>query len=308
MADIEKVVCYVTRSRGASLDLLVFDHRDDPEAGTQVPAGTVDPGEAPDAAADRELFEETGLRDLPRLGMLDARGWMNPASGNLHLRRVYHYHAEAAPDAWDHVATGSSDENGKVFRCRWLPIEEARRVLAGGFGRSIELLLAYRDHKPVLRAATFDDLAAINDIYNHYVPRSTCTYQETDEPIGDRRVWFESRGPMHPVKVIELGGTVVAWGSLNVFRARTAYRFTTENSIYVRHDLIGRGLGRLLLADQIRDARHLGHRVIIAGIDAEQPASIRLHERFGFVQSGYLKEVGFKFGRWLDVVFLQKNL
>jgi L-amino acid N-acyltransferase len=159
-----------------------------------------------------------------------------------------------------------------------------------------------------IRPATADDLPAINDIYNHYVRNSTTTYQEDEETIEGRHAWFAGRSPMHPVRVMEVGGEVIGWSSLNVFRVRSAYRFTTENSLYLRHDRIGRGLGKLLLADQIELATTLGHHVIVAGIDSAQVGSIKLHERFGFERCGTMRETGLKFGRWLDVVFLQKML
>jgi phosphinothricin acetyltransferase len=309
--DVDKVVCYVTRRRGDALQLLCFDQPDEPDAGTQVPAGTVDPGEAYPAAAARELDEESGLRphDAPLLGQIDAYGRVNPESGHLHVRRVYHFDGSAVTaDAWDHIARGSSDENGRVFRCHWLPLDVARRTLSGDFGRSIDLLLTHFDRKPTHRPATAADLPAINAIYNHYVPRSTCTYQEVEDTLDDRRAWFEAHGPRHPVTALTLGADVVAWGALNVFRARSAYRFSTENSIYVRHDLVGTGLGRIILADQISQARQLGYRTVVAGIDAEQAGSIKLHAGFGFANEAVLRQVGYKFDRWLDVLFMQKLL
>jgi phosphinothricin acetyltransferase len=101
---------------------------------------------------------------------------------------------------------------------------------------------------------------------------------------------------------------VVGWGSLSGYRERSAYRFTCENSVYVRHDLHGRGIGSALLTDLIERATLLDYRSIIAGIDGEQTASIALHAKFGFVDCGRQVKVGFKFERWLDVVFMQKHL
>jgi phosphinothricin acetyltransferase len=113
-------------------------------------------------------------------------------------------------------------------------------------------------------------------------------------------------GPEHPATVaVDADGTVVGWGSLSPFHPRSAYRFTVENSIYLRHDICGRGVGRLMLADLIDRARAIGHHAIIAGIDADQTASIALHRRLGFEHVGHLKQVGFKFGRWLDVIDMQ---
>ncbi|MBK9127134.1 MAG: N-acetyltransferase [Phycisphaerales bacterium] len=158
---------------------------------------------------------------------------------------------------------------------------------------------------PRIRLAAPADAAAINDIYNYYVPRSTCTYQEEPEPLAARVSWLAAKGPEHPVTVAEAEGRVVGWGCLTTFRARSAYRYTCEDSLYVHHALHGRGIGAAILADLVARARALGYRAIIAGIDAEQPVSIRLHARQGFVEVGRLPQVGYKFGRWLDVVFME---
>lgn len=159
-----------------------------------------------------------------------------------------------------------------------------------------------------IRLATAADLPAINDIYNHYVLRSTCTYQEVPEPLEDRTAWFAEHDAEHPVTVAEADGRVVGWGALSVFRPRTAYRRTVEDSVYVRHDMLRRGIGRVLLADLIERAKGLGYHTIIASIDGDQTASIILHEKFGFVRAAHLREVGIKFGRLLDVVYLQLML
>ncbi|HTQ51337.1 MAG TPA: GNAT family N-acetyltransferase [Candidatus Acidoferrales bacterium] len=156
-----------------------------------------------------------------------------------------------------------------------------------------------------IRAATLADLDAINDIYNHYVLHSTCTYQEEPEPLEGRRQWFEHHGDRHPIIVAELEGQVAGWGSLSAYHARSAYRRTVENSVYVHHQLHRRGIGSLLLQELVSRARGLGHRAIIAGIDADQSASVALHAKFGFEEVGHLGQVGFKFGRWLDVIYME---
>jgi phosphinothricin acetyltransferase len=156
-----------------------------------------------------------------------------------------------------------------------------------------------------IRPATAGDLPAINAIYNHYVPVSTCTYQTVPSTPAERETWFAAHGPQHPVTVAVAGNEIVGWGSLSRFHARAAYGHTVENSVYVRHDLQRRGVGSVLLADLIERARAAGHHTIIALIDSDQAGSIALHRRFGFTQAAHLKEVGFKFGRWLDVIYLQ---
>jgi L-amino acid N-acyltransferase len=157
-----------------------------------------------------------------------------------------------------------------------------------------------------IRPATAADLDAINAIYNHYVHHSTCTYQEEPSTAEERAHWFAAHRPEHPVTVAEVDGEVVGWGSLSRYHARSAYRRTVENSVYVRHDSHRRGIGGALLADLIDRAAALGHHAIIAGIDSEQIPSVALHARFGFVHVGHLREVGFKFGRWLGVIYMER--
>jgi L-amino acid N-acyltransferase YncA len=156
-----------------------------------------------------------------------------------------------------------------------------------------------------VRPAVEGDLLVINDIYNHYVLHSTCTYQETPEPIEDRRQWFSHHGVQHPVIVAELNGRIVGWGSLSSYHPRSAYRRTVENSIYVHHEHHRRGIGSRLLQELLARARALGHKAIIAGIDAEQAGSVALHAKFQFEKVGNFKQVGFKFGRWLDVIYME---
>jgi phosphinothricin acetyltransferase len=156
-----------------------------------------------------------------------------------------------------------------------------------------------------LRAATEADLAAINEIYNHYVRHSTCTYQEEPESLEGRQQWFRHHGEQHPTIVAVTDGRVVGWGSLSAYHVRSAYRRTVENSVYVHHEQHRRGIGSLLLQDLIQRARQLGHHAIIAGIDAEQTASVALHTKFGFQKVGHLSQIGCKFNRWLDVIYME---
>jgi L-amino acid N-acyltransferase YncA len=158
----------------------------------------------------------------------------------------------------------------------------------------------------MIRLASDADLPAINAIYNHYVDHSTATYQLEPETAEARAAWFAEHGPAYPVTVVERGAEVIGWGSLSKFRARAAYQPTVENSVYLRHDVLGQGVGRLVLADLIDRARALGYHSIIAGISAEQEPSICLHARFAFVEVARLREVGRKFDQWLDVIYMQR--
>jgi len=160
-------------------------------------------------------------------------------------------------------------------------------------------------HLATVRPATEADLVAINDIYNHYVLHSTCTYQEALESLEARSEWFRHHDERHPVLVAETGGEVLGWGSLSAYHPRSAYRRTVENSIYVHHQHHRRGIGSLLLQELIDRGRALGHRAIIAAIDSEQDISVALHARFHFEEVGRFKQLGYKFNRWLDVIYME---
>jgi L-amino acid N-acyltransferase YncA len=159
-----------------------------------------------------------------------------------------------------------------------------------------------------IRSAVPADAEAINAIYNHYVAHSTCTYQDDPETLERRIAWLSRHGPAHPVLVAERDGTVVGWGSLSPFHARSAYRLTVENTVYVHPESLHQGIGKGLMLELIAAARRVGHHCIVAVIDSRQPASIAMHLGLGFTESGRLREVGLKFGQSLDVVYLQKLL
>src|SRR4051812_45220639 len=107
------------------------------------------------------------------------------------------------------------------------------------------------DPVPEIRLAHEPDLPAIDDIYNWYIARSTCTYQEKVEPFDARLKWFHEHGPRHPITVALVEGKIVGWGALSEFRDRAAYKHTVENSVYIHHDQHGLGIGSALLADLI---------------------------------------------------------
>jgi L-amino acid N-acyltransferase len=160
-----------------------------------------------------------------------------------------------------------------------------------------------------IRLATADDLKAINDLYNYYVLASTCTYQEEKETLEARKRWFEHHHPeTFPIIVAEQEGKLLGWGSLSPYHTRIAYRFTVENSVYIHHEYLRQGIGSTLLKDLIERARKIGYHAIIAAIDGSQSASIELHNKFKFAEVGHFREVGFKFGTWLDVVYLELML
>lgn len=163
-----------------------------------------------------------------------------------------------------------------------------------------------------IRPATDADLPAINAIYNHYVAISTTNYDIDPLSMEERRRWFAGRAAIHPVIVVcdAAGGAekIVGWGSLNVFRSKPGYRFAVENSVYVHPDHQRMGIGSAIIERQIEQARELGLHAIVAGIDSEQTASIALHAKHGFREVGRFPQIGRKFDRWLDAIFMQRLL
>lgn len=161
-----------------------------------------------------------------------------------------------------------------------------------------------------IRASREGDLAAITAIYGHHVLHGSASF-ETEPPSIDemrqRRAGLLARG--YPYLVAEDGTGIVGYTYAGPYRPRPAYRDTVENSVYVRRDTIGRGIGRRLLDVLIGDCEARGYRQMIAVVgDSGNTASIRLHERAGFQLIGVLRSVGFKHGRWLDSVLLQRAL
>jgi L-amino acid N-acyltransferase YncA len=159
-----------------------------------------------------------------------------------------------------------------------------------------------------IRTATRDDAAAINDIQNYYIERSTVTFLKQPLTLDERLEWFDKHGDMHPITVAVAGEAIIGWGSLGMFRTAAAYEQTSELSVYVRDDGHRRGIGRAIVIDLVERARALRHHAIIGCCCSEAVASIALLEALGFERVGHFPQVGRKFDRWLDVVFVQKTL
>jgi phosphinothricin acetyltransferase len=160
----------------------------------------------------------------------------------------------------------------------------------------------------MVRAAVESDVAAIRDIYNYEILHGTATFDVEPKTLEDRLQWLRETQHPHCVVVAEESGSVAGWGCLRPFRAKAAYRFTAENSVYIHHDRRGNGIGGLILARLVQDGRANGFHSIMAGIAEGNEASVRLHRRFGFVDVGTEREVGYKFERWLDVTWMQLML
>ena len=161
----------------------------------------------------------------------------------------------------------------------------------------------------MIRPANEADLPGILAIYNDVIATSTAVYADDPVTLQDRLAWFEARrAQSYPVLVAADSDDVVGFASFGDFRAWPGYRFTVEHSVHVRADRRGSGIGRRLVEALIPLAKAQGKHVMIAGVDASNHASIRFHERLGFEQVAHFREVGHKFGRWLDLVFLQRFL
>ncbi|NTV99993.1 MAG: N-acetyltransferase [Oscillochloris sp.] len=157
-----------------------------------------------------------------------------------------------------------------------------------------------------IRTATWSDLPAILEIYNDAVLHTTASYDVEPVSMAQRAAWMadhEERGD--PVIVAERANEIVGFGAYGPFRTKPGYRFTVENSVYVAATQRGQGIGKLLLEPLIIYARAAGMHAMIAGIDADNAASLRLHAAYGFVKVAHHPQVGYKFGRWLDLVCLQ---
>jgi len=162
----------------------------------------------------------------------------------------------------------------------------------------------------IIRDAELADIPGITGIYNDAVVNTTAIWNETVVDTANRADWLKLRqtGGFPVLVAVDDGGTVLGYATFGDWRAWDGYRHTVEHSVYVRGDQRGKGIGLALMQPLIERARQSGKHVMIAGIEAENLASIRLHQKLGFAQTGLLSEVGTKFGRWLDLAFLQLTL
>jgi L-amino acid N-acyltransferase len=160
-----------------------------------------------------------------------------------------------------------------------------------------------------IRLVAVGDAAAMRDIYNLEVLESTVTFDLVPRTQSDQLAWIDAHSGGHPAIVaIDAEGTLVGFASVSPYRDRPAYSTTVENSVYVRRDRQGHGIGRALLASLIERAREHGFHSMIARIVGGHAASIALHRGCGFEEIGVEREVGRKFGQWLDVVLMQRML
>lgn len=160
-----------------------------------------------------------------------------------------------------------------------------------------------------IREANESDISQMLEIYNDIILTTTAVYNYDVHTLEMRQEWFATKRQQgFPVFVAEDNTVVVGFSTIGSFRNWQAYKYSVENSVYVAVNQRGKGIGKLLLPPLINAARQLEMHTIIAGIDATNEVSIRLHKNFGFEEVAHFKEVGYKFGRWLDLKFLQLML
>lgn len=160
----------------------------------------------------------------------------------------------------------------------------------------------------LLRNATVADAEAIRAIYNHEVENSLVTFDLVPRSFAEQQDWIREREGALGAIVAEVDGAVVGFASLSPYRSRPAYNTTVENSIYVSEAARGLGVGKRLLEELIKMAKARGFHTVLAHIAGGHEASIALHHSVGFVVVGVQKEVGRKFGKWLDVTVMQHML
>ncbi len=160
-----------------------------------------------------------------------------------------------------------------------------------------------------VRHATEKDIPEMLSIYNDIILNTTAVYDYKPHTLEMRQTWFKTKQEQgFPVFVADHEGTVAGFSSIGPFRAWAAYKYSVENSVYVSAEKRGMGIGKLLIPPLIEAAKQLQMHTIIASIDAANDVSIRLHKGFGFEETAHFKQVGYKFGRWLDLKFLQLML
>jgi len=160
-----------------------------------------------------------------------------------------------------------------------------------------------------LRAALPDDAEAIAAIYNHEVEHSTATFDLVPRSVETQRQWIADRtGAFSAIVAVDASHGVVGFAALSTYRDRAGYRTTVENSVYVHRKHQRKGIGRQLLTALLEVARDSGFHTMIARVDSLSVGSLELHKSLGFVEVGVEREIGRKFGRWLDSVILQRML
>lgn len=162
---------------------------------------------------------------------------------------------------------------------------------------------------PVIRLASEQDIPPITAIYGHHVRHGLASFEEVPPKFEMKKRFDDIRGKTLPYLAAILDGEFAGYAYVRPYRTRSPYRFTLEDSVYLKADATGRGIGRLLLARLIEFSTAIGFRQMIAVIgDSAHRPSIRLHEALGFSHVGNLPSVGFKHGRWVDCALMRRSL
>lgn len=160
-----------------------------------------------------------------------------------------------------------------------------------------------------VRPATLKDVPKILEIINYEITNSTVVYDYKERSLAQQTEWFNAKQEAKmPVLVAEKNSKVLGYGSFGIYRPWEAYKYSVEHSIYVSNSERGTGVGKILMEELILLGKKQGYHTMIAGIDAENKGSYKFHEKFGFKEVGRFNEVGHKFDRWLDLIFMQRYL
>lgn len=157
-----------------------------------------------------------------------------------------------------------------------------------------------------IRPATENDVPFITHIYNDAILNTSATFDTEIKTADDRMEWFRSHDAKHPVLVGEINGVVIGWASLTRWSDRCAYDGTAEVSVYVHKEFRGKGIGKRLLEILTHEGQKVGLHYLLARITQGNEASIHIHSQFGFSHVGVMHQVGFKFGKFLDVHLMEK--
>jgi L-amino acid N-acyltransferase YncA len=157
-----------------------------------------------------------------------------------------------------------------------------------------------------IRPATLQDIPGILEIVNYNIINTSSIYDYDTKSLADMEQWFSDKQTAGwPILIAEADGRVAGYASYGTFRTKEGYKFTVEHSVYVHHDYHGKGIGGKLLEELIRLCTEQGYHTMIGCIDAENKGSIAFHKRYGFTEAGLLKQSAYKFGKWLDLLFMQ---
>ena len=157
-----------------------------------------------------------------------------------------------------------------------------------------------------IRKATLDDIGDITEIYNEAILNTIATFDTKPKTVEEQIIWFKERSDKNPILVVEKNGTIVGWASLSKWSDKSAYSDTAEISLYIFKKHQGQGIGRKLFRAILHEGQKVGLHAVITMITVGNEKSVHLHESEGFFNIGVMKEVGYKFGKRLDVILMQK--